>query len=97
MTIPELAERIEQRLAELQQETGRLQAADEALAATGTRSGVAETGPEPRSPQDEKLQAGSSRATARHGRGRGSARAHPKPEAALALARELDAGLRNRP
>ena len=46
MTFPVLAERIEGRLAELQQEIRRLQAAD-ALASTRTEAAAAETGSRP--------------------------------------------------
>jgi hypothetical protein len=95
MTIPELVERIEQRLAELQQEVGRLRAADEALAATSTGSAVGGPASEPRSLQRWDRQTASP-ATPRRGRGRASARRGSKPAAVLALARELDAGLRNR-
>jgi len=97
MTISELAERIEQRLVELQQEIGRLRAADEALAATGTASAVVERRADPPSPQHHNPQAQSARATPRREDGRRSTRHSAKPTAVLALARELDAGLRNRP
>ena len=51
MTIPELAERIEERLAELQEEIARLQAADEALAATRNTDAAAEPAADPRAPE----------------------------------------------
>ncbi|MGA2928573.1 MAG: hypothetical protein ABSG43_21795 [Solirubrobacteraceae bacterium] len=43
MTIPALAERIEEHLAELQQEIGLLKAAEHALPATRTQAVAAET------------------------------------------------------
>ena len=95
MTIPELAERIEQRLAELQQKIGRLQAADQAVAATRIEAAVAVTAADPRPPQPASPRHPTEPPTAAPDHA--AARRASKPAAVLALTRELDAGLRNRP
>ena len=51
MTVPELAARIEQRLAELQQEIVRLKATDDALAAARTNAVAAEPALAPHAPR----------------------------------------------
>ena len=91
MTIPELAERIEERLAELQQEIVRLQAADDALAATRTNAAAAQPTLDPRRSKPRYRVSRPDSST------RAAARRASKPAAVLALARELDAGLRNSP
>ncbi len=97
MTIPELAERIEGRLAELQQEIVGLQEADEALAATRTDAAAAEPAPNPRSPQRALELPAPDRTSRRRAPDHPAARRASKPPAVLALALELDAGRRNRP
>ena len=97
MTIPELAERIEGRLAALQHEIDRLQAANEALATT--RADAAEAGPaaDPRAPQRALEPPAFDPVIRARAHDQAAARRASKPAAVLALARELDAGLRNRP
>ena len=95
VTIPELAERIEERLGELRHEIIRLQAVNEGLASTRTDAAVrspfrARPLGRPRLPARDpgRRRRGPNDAVARRG---------SQPTAVLALARELDAGLRNRP
>ena len=92
MTIPELVERSERRLAELQREIDLLlEGADQGLAATSIGRRRAARA------QRSGRQTVPTRASPRRGRGRAAAQRRRKPAAVLALARELDAGLRNRP
>ncbi len=97
MTIPELAERIEGRLVEMQQEIVRLQEAAEALAANRTDAVAAEPAPHPRSPRRALELPAPDRTSRRRAPDHPAARRASKPHAVLALALELDAGLRNRP
>lgn len=96
MTIPELAERIEGRLAELQKEIVRLQAADEVLAANRTDAAAAEPAPDPHAPERALELPVFDRATRRREPDQAAARRAAKPAVVLGLAREMDAGLRNR-
>jgi len=89
MTISELAERIEQHIADLQEEIDLLKAVNEALAATSNGLAAAE----PRL----DWQTAPTQASPRRGRGGAVAKRRRKPAAVLALAHELDAALRNRP
>ena len=97
MAMAALAERIEERLAELQQEIGRLQAAEHALAATRTQAVAAEPAPQPRSPEPAQERPAPDRVSRRRAPDHAAARPASKPAVVLALSRELDAGLRNRP
>jgi len=96
----QLAERIEERLGELQQEIVRLKAANAALALTSTDAAAADpaarTGSYPRAPHRAQELPVPNR---RRASDQAAARVASKPAAAalVALARELDAGLRNRP
>ena len=72
MAIPALAARIEQRLAELQQEIDLLQAADEALATTSIEPAAADPAAETLSRQRQDREAAPTRAAVRHGHCRGS-------------------------
>ncbi len=97
MTIPELAERIEGRLAELQEEIVRLRSADEVLAADRTDAAAAAPAPDPRAPEPALELPVFDRVSRRCAPEQAAARGASKPSAVRALARELDAGLRNRP
>ena len=97
MTPSELAERIEARLAGLEQEISRLQAAEQVLAATRPQAVAAEPAPQPRSPEPAQQPSARDRASRRRAPDNAAARRASTPAPVLALSRELDAGLRNRP
>jgi len=97
MTVSELAERIEARLAGLEQEMSRLQAAEQVLAATRPQAVAAEPAPQPRSPEPAQQPSARDRASRRRAPDNAAARRASTPAPVLALSRELDAGLRNRP
>ena len=97
MTISELAERIEDRLSDLQLEISRLQAAEQVLAAPRPQAVAAEPAPQLRSPEPGQEHPAPDRTSRRYAQDHAAARRASKPDAVLALTRELDAGLRNRP
>jgi hypothetical protein len=97
VTIPELAERIEERLGELRHEIIRLHAANEALASTRTDAAAAQPVPDLRAPARKLELPMRDPGRRRRAPNEAVARRGSKPAAVLALARELDAGLRNRP
>jgi len=97
MTIPELAERIDQRVAALQQEIERLEGAKRALAQSSARpAGIKHSSAPPSARRRGR------RAHTRSGAARKSAgtiapnQRRPKPAATKSMFRELDAGLRTR-
>jgi uncharacterized small protein (DUF1192 family) len=94
MTIRELAERIDQRVAVLQQAIGRLEAAKKALAHSPGRPAVATETSEPPLASRRGRQAHSA---GRAGRDPAPVQRGAQPAAARSLFRELDAGLRTRP
>jgi len=95
MTILELAERIDQRVAVLQREIDRLEAAKRALAHSSTRPAGTKHSSEPPAVRGRGRRAHRpSRAMRKRGRTSGPDHRGPKPAAARGLFRELDAGLR---
>ena len=96
MTIPELAERIDQRVAVLQQEIGRLEAARKALAQSSKGPALTTRVSEP----SVRRRGGRARTPTGAGRQPGRTplpdRRGLKPAAARSLFRELDTGLRTR-
>jgi len=95
MTIPELAQRIDQRVAALQHEIDRLEAAKRALAHSSTPTAGTKHSSEPPVAPGRRPHR-SSRAMRKRGRTPAPDHHGPKPAAARALFRELDAGLRTR-
>ena len=79
MTILELAERIEARLAGLEQEISRLQAAEQVLAASRPQAVVAEPAPQPRSPEPAQQRSVRDRASRRRAPNDAAARRASKP------------------
>ena len=97
MMIAELAERIDQRVATLQQKIGQLEAAKKALAQSSTRPAVTTREPEPSVPRCGRRAHTPTRAGRQPGRTPAPRQRGPKPAAARSLFRELDTGLRTRP
>ena len=95
MTIAELTGRIEQRLALVQQEILRLQAAADALDGAPTSAAGSARVHGPRSGGRRSPERAPGPAVARTPR-RSVAGRNRKPAALVSMARELDAGLRNR-
>ena len=97
MTIPELAGRIDQRVAALQQEIDRLEATKRALAqSSGRRAGTKQSSAPPSARRRGRRAQTPSGAVRKPARTPAPNQRRPKPASTRSLFRELDAGLRTR-